>query len=251
MKIEISKIPLQWRVFLATSITITVLFAAAGWGLQHYALAVADESVRAEIRASIQSYDAVWQARTQELSAVTALMSAMSDVRAAFQTRDPATIRDSVQDLWSRVPEQPAVFLVLDGAGRFISSLGTKSELSPEAIPFQQVRSRFPEQIAGYLRANSNLFYIVLTPVYVQTSHESVLLNVLCAGFRIDNHVAEELKKCSARQRFRLPRSAKGFCFHARENGEGSFAGAFAADGIVRRCAHSAGPIYRFAAATQ
>jgi signal transduction histidine kinase len=194
MKIEISRIPLQWRVFLATSITVTALFAVAGWGLQHYAVTVADESVRTEIRASIQSYEAVWKARTQELSVVTSLMSAMSDVRAAFLTRDPETIRDSVQELWSRVPEQPAVFLVLDGEGRFISSLGTKSELSPAAIPIQQVRSRFPEQIAGYLRANSNLFYIVLTPVYVQTSREPLLLNVLCAGFRIDNHVAEELK---------------------------------------------------------
>lgn len=221
MKIEIGRIPLQWRVFLATSITITVLFAAAGWGLQHYALAVADESVRAEIRASIQSYDAVWQARTQELSAVTALMSAMSDVRAAFRTRDPGTIRDSVQELWSRVPEQPAVFLVLDGEGRFISSLGTKSELSPAAIPFQQVRSRFPAQIAGYLRANSNLFYIVLTPVYVQTSREPVLLNVLCAGFRIDNHVAEELKNVAPGSDFAFLDPQKVFASTLEKTGKG------------------------------
>ncbi len=190
-----SRIPLQWRVFLTTSITVTLLFAAAGWELQRYALSVADESVRAEIRASIQSYDAVWRARTKELLAVTALMGAMSDVRAAFTTHDPETIRDSVQELWSRVSGQPAVFQVLDGAGHLISSLGSRSdELSPASIPIEQVRSRFPAQIAGYLRANSSLFYIVLTPVYVQTSREPILLNVLCAGFRIDDRVAQELK---------------------------------------------------------
>jgi signal transduction histidine kinase len=196
MRIFFGRIPLQWRVFAATSITITLLFAAAGWGLQHYALSVADESIRAEIRASIQSYDAVWKARTRVLSNVTAVMGAMSDVRAALGTRHPETIRDSVQELWSRTSDQSAVFLVLDGAGHLISSLGKNSEdFSAVEIPLQQVADRFPAQLAGYLRQHSKLFYVVLTPVYVQTSGEPILLNVLCAGFRIDDSVAQELKE--------------------------------------------------------
>ena len=32
MKAELSRIPLRWRVFLAASITVTILFAVAGWG---------------------------------------------------------------------------------------------------------------------------------------------------------------------------------------------------------------------------
>lgn len=195
MKVAVSKIPLQWRVFLATSITITILFAATGWTMQHYALSVADESVKAEVRASIQAYEAVWKSRTRVLSATTALMGAMSDVRAAFKTRDRKTIQDSAAELWSRVSDESAVFLVLDAEGQLISSLGKNSDdLSPAEIPIRKVLSRFPSQLSGYLRENSKLFYIVLTPVYVQTSTEPLLLNVLCAGFRIDNHVAEDLK---------------------------------------------------------
>lgn len=196
MKSALNRIPLQWRVFLATSISITVVFAVAGLGLQHYALSVADASVRTEIRASIQAYQAVWKARTQVLSATTSLMSAMSDVRAAFKTRDEKTIRDSAQELWSRVSDESAVFLVLDGEGRLISSLGNNSsDLSAAEIPLPNLVSRFPSQISGYLRENSKLFYIVLTPVYVQSSREPLLLNVLCAGFRIDDAVAEDLKR--------------------------------------------------------
>ncbi|MGA8030592.1 MAG: ATP-binding protein [Bryobacteraceae bacterium] len=196
MKAAVSKIPLQWRVFLASSITITILFAATGWALQHYALAVADESVRAEVRASIQAYEAVWKSRTRVLSVTTALMGAMSDVRAAFKTRDRKTIQDSAEELWSRVSDESAVFLVLDPEGQLISSLGKKSDdLSAAEIPIRQVLSRFPGQLSGYLREGSKLFYVVLTPVYVQTSTEPLLLNVLCAGFRIDNHVAEDLKR--------------------------------------------------------
>lgn len=195
MKSLVERMPLPWRVFLASSITISVLFAGAGWGLQQYALSAADASVRAEVRASIQVYQALWKSRTQVLSATTALMSAMSDVRAAFMTRDPKTIRDSAEELWSRVSDQFAVFLVLDPEGHLISSLGTSShDLPVSAIPLKAVLPRFPRQLAGYLSEGSNLFYIVLTPVYVQSTGEPLLLNVLCAGFRIDDRVVEELK---------------------------------------------------------
>jgi signal transduction histidine kinase len=122
-------------------------------------------------------------------------MGAMSDVREAFKTRDERTIRDSAQELWSRISDQSAAFVVLDPEGQVITSLGTGSSgFSLPQISLTQVRSRFPRQLAGYLRQDNKLFYIVLTPVYVQTSHEPMLLNVLCAGFRIDNRVAGELK---------------------------------------------------------
>ena len=66
MKKWFGKMPLQWRVFVATSITVTLLFVLAGWVLQNYALSVADQSVRAEIRASIQAYEALWKARDRK-----------------------------------------------------------------------------------------------------------------------------------------------------------------------------------------
>ena len=196
MKKLFSRMPLQWRVFVATSITITFLFVLTGWVLQNYALSVADQSVRAEIRASIQAYEALWKARTQVLSAATALMGAMSDVRAAFMTRDERTIHDSVGDLWSRISDESAAFVVLDPEGQVITSSGAGSnDFSLPQIPLKQVRAGFPRQLAGYLLQGPKLFYVVITPVYVQTSKEAMLLNVLCAGFRIDNRVADELKR--------------------------------------------------------
>lgn len=213
MSAALAKIPLRWRVFLATSITVTILFAVAGWGLQRYALSVADQSVRQEIRGSIQAYDAVWKARTQVLSATSALMSVMSDVRKTLQTRDQRTIRDFfAQDLWSRVSDPSAVFLVLGGDGTLICALGKNGDqLSAAEIPLQQVASRFPQQLAGYLREGSRLFYIVLTPVYVQTSGEPILLNVFCAGFRIDDHLASELRQLAPGSDFAFLGSSQVF----------------------------------------
>ena len=195
MKGAFGAVPLRWRVFLATSTTVTLLFALAGWGLEQYVISVADDSARAEIQASIRAYEAIWKARTQVLLATTAVMGAMSDVRAAFATRDRQTIRDSVQELWSRVSDQPAVFLVLDPEGHLISTLGEKaSELSASTISVKAIIEKFPLQLSGYVRDESRLFYVVLTPVYVQGSHGPLLLNILCAGFRIDDHMGRELK---------------------------------------------------------
>jgi signal transduction histidine kinase len=192
----LSRLPIQWRVFLCSSITITILFALVGWGMQRYALSVADESVRTELRASVRVYEGLWKARTQLLSATTALMAAMPNVRAAFSTQDAKTIRDVVEDLWSRVSDQSAVFLVLSGDGRLITSLGGNADgLSASQIPVGEVMAKFPGQVAGYVRQGSKLFYVVLTPVYVQASDAPVLLNVLCAGFRIDEPLVEELRR--------------------------------------------------------
>ncbi len=208
----IGRMSLRWRVFLASSITISILFAAAGWAFQQYALSAADASVRAEVRASIRVYQALWKSRTQVLSATTALMSGMSDVRAAFLTRDPKTIRDSAEELWSRVSEESAVFLVLDPEGRLISSLGTSSQDLPvSAIPLRAVLPRFPRQLAGYLSEGSKLFYIVLTPVYVQSTGGPLLLNVLCAGFRIDDRVVGELKALAPGSEFAFLNGARVF----------------------------------------
>jgi signal transduction histidine kinase len=198
-----SRLPLRWRMFLATSLTVTALFALAGWGMQRYVITQTDANVRAEIRASIQSYQSVWKAKTQVIAATTALMGAMSDVRAAFLTRDQQTIRDSAQELWSRVSDQSAVFLVLTPDGHLLASLGANSaDLPVSTIPLREAASRFPKQLAGYLRVNRRLLYIVLTPVYVQGASDPLLLNILCAGFLIDDRVTEELKRLAPRTDF-------------------------------------------------
>ncbi len=195
MRSAFARIPLRWRLFAATSFTLTLLFGSAGLLLQQYALSAADASVRSEMRVSVHAYEAVWKTRTRSLSSAAALMSQMSDVRAAFMTRDRETIRDSAQELWSKVSDQSALFLVLTPEGKLLASLGKSSgDLDVSAIPVREALARFPNQLSGYLQQGSRLFQIVLTPVYVQTSGDPLLLNILCAGFRIDDAIASDLK---------------------------------------------------------
>ncbi len=186
---------LLWRILLSTSIAATVLFALAGWMVETYARRVSERSLEEEVRTSLQAYEAVWGTRAHTLASISRIISSMSDVRAAFMTRDRATIRDTAETLWSQVSEQDAVFLVLDPTGTLIASLGGNyPDLALTGAYIRKAAEHFPRQAAGYLRRGRHLYYVVLTPVYVEAGTGSALLNVLLVAFDIDDNLASSLK---------------------------------------------------------
>jgi signal transduction histidine kinase len=194
MKTFTPKGSLLWKILLSTSIAVTAVFAVTGWMVQRYAASVNRHSIEEEIRTSLQAYESLWSARVHNLTAISRIMSTMSDVRAAFMTRDQATIRDTAEQLWSTVSEADARFLVLDPTGEIIASLGGSPQFAIDASLMQSARLKFPDQVTGYLRRGPHLYYVVLTPVYVETANERALLNVLLIALRIDNKLADELK---------------------------------------------------------
>lgn len=143
---------------------------------------------------SLQAYESLWNARVHTMVEVSQIMSSMSDVRAAFMTRDRATIQDAAGQLWSKISEQDASFLVLDPAGNLIASLGGQPEFAVDPALVQAALKRFPKQVAGYVTRGSQLYYVVLTPVYVQAQHEEGLLNILLIAFNIDDGLTQDLK---------------------------------------------------------
>lgn len=194
MKTFTPKGSLLWKILLSTSIAVTAVFAVTGWMVQRYAASVNRHSIEEEIRTSLQAYESLWSARVHNLTAISRVMSTMSDVRAAFMTRDQATIRDTAEQLWSTVSEADARFLVLDPTGEIIASLGGSPQFAIDASLMQSARRRFPDQVTGYLRRGPHLYYVVFTPVYVETANERALLNVLLIALRIDNKLAYELR---------------------------------------------------------
>jgi signal transduction histidine kinase len=185
---------LLWRILLSTSLVISVVFALTGWLIEKYAASVSRRSIEEEVQTSLQAYESLWAARVHNLGSLSRVISSMSDVRAAFMTHDRATIRDTAQELWSQVSEQDASFLVLDPTGDVIASLGGDADIALSKSLMEASLKRFPNQVSGYLRRGKHLYYIVLTPVYVQTAHDQALLNVLLVAFDIDNELAQALR---------------------------------------------------------
>jgi signal transduction histidine kinase len=128
----------------------------------------------------------------------------MSDVRAAFSTGDPATIQDMAGELWARISEADAVFLVADPQGRVIASLGSEPSQAMEGhLPFVRIaRTGFPEQASGFVFVNGRLYQVAVTPVYIQSGSEQVLLNVVVAGYRVDSQMAANLKRATGGSEF-------------------------------------------------
>ncbi len=183
---------------MSTSVAITVLLALAGWFAQDQTRSVLLRNMRSELQTSFGAYESLWQSRAATLRSVSRVLSGMPDVRAAFQTNDRATIKDTAAEVWKRASQSNALFLVTDPRGEVIASLGGGEVLGNHIDAVLAAASRFPAQTDGYALENGRLYELVVTPVYVETGHGSGLLNVLVAGFPIDEMVARDLKKQTA-----------------------------------------------------
>jgi signal transduction histidine kinase len=191
-----SRLSLLWKTLLSTSIAITLLFAVTVWIVQQHVVQSTSASLEDEVRASFQAYESLWRAHADKLASISLILSTMSDVRAAFTTGDEATIRDTAAELWKRVSEDNAIFLVTDPNGGVITSLGGNPRVPMlRTMPLvQQAASSFPRQSQGFLMLEGRLYQVIVTPVYVQSSGGPGLIDVLVAGYEVNNFTAGQLK---------------------------------------------------------
>lgn len=195
MTLRLSRPSLLWKIIFSTSVAITILVAVPGYLVQRQTRAVLSANLESELQGSFRAYESLWRARAEMLRSVSLVLSSMSDVRAAFQTNDRATIRDTAAEIWSRISESSALFVVTDPAGEVLASLGGGDVLGSQVDVVQEAISRFPAQTDGFAVEGNRLYELVVTPVYVQTQSGRGLLNVLVAGFPVDAGVAKALKE--------------------------------------------------------
>ncbi|MES1261846.1 MAG: ATP-binding protein [Acidobacteriota bacterium] len=198
MKRPLSHLSLLWKISLSTSIAITVLLLVAGYFVQDQTRSALSQNLETELRGTFRAYESLWQARAEMLKSVSRALSAMSDVRAAFQTNDQLTIRDTAAEIWARVSpsassQARALFLVTSPHGEVIASLGGEAPGQNMDV-VRDALARFPAQSEGFALQNGVLSELVVTPVYVQAQSGQSLLNVLVAGFPVDQDVAQDLK---------------------------------------------------------
>jgi len=191
-----SRFSLLSKILIPTSLVMTLAFAITGWLVERNVVSTSYASVEQEAKASFQAYESLWRARANQLASVSQILSTMSDVRGAFGTGDQATIRDTAGELWAKASKEDAFFLVTDGQGRIVASLGEPASFAPnDDVPLvRTARAAFPKQASGFVQVGADLFQVVVTPVYVQSAGDPALLNVLVAGYHVDSSVAQKLK---------------------------------------------------------
>lgn len=187
------------RIWLSTSVALTALFAVTGILFERQVLDATSRSLDDEVASSFRAYESVWRARAEMLASAAAILSSMPNVRAAFGTHDPATIRDTAGELWMRVSDslkESAFFFVTDPDGSVVAALDNETPLGlPAQWPVvRAVRDRFPRQVSGFFLAGGGLFQLVLTPVYVDAGAGRAVINVLITGYSVNHLVAQRLR---------------------------------------------------------
>ncbi|MEO8027798.1 MAG: HAMP domain-containing sensor histidine kinase [Bryobacteraceae bacterium] len=181
------------------------VFAAAGWLVVNQASNALHDGVEKEVRSSLDSIDAAWQSRAEHLSIASALLASMSDVRAAFGTRDTATIRDTAGELWARAQAGHAdastsAFAVAGPGGTVLAVVGGQTpawlangnQLPPSLL--DPARRAFPKQSTAFVISDGTLWQVLSTPVYVNPGERATLLNILIAAHPVSAETLRDLK---------------------------------------------------------
>ena len=194
---RLSRVSLLPKLLLSTSVALTILFAATGWILQRRVVSMTEQTLEDQTRAAFKAYQSLWQSRAEQLASTSLVLSHMADVRSAFSTADPATIRDTAGELWQKISRQDAIFIVADPRGRVIAAMGQSPETGDwrELSAVRDANARFPAQSSGFMINGSRLYQIAVTPVYVQATEGQALLNVLVAGYEVNSTAAWLLKE--------------------------------------------------------
>ena len=191
-----SRLSLLWKILLATSIALTLLFALVGGIVQDNATRAMSASVDEEVQASFRAYDSLWRSRAQTLAAVSLVISRMSDVRAAFSTGDQATIRDSANELWKQISNQDAIFLVTDPEGRVLASLGGSlgESLRHDVPVVRDASASFPQQTSGFVTLDGRLYQIAVTPGIRAGRRRNGIVERAGGGLRGESGTVRSLK---------------------------------------------------------
>jgi signal transduction histidine kinase len=195
-----SRLSLLWKILLSTTVALTLLFAFTGEIVLSAITRTMYQSLQEEVQNSFHAYTSLWLSREEMLAKVTRVFADMPEVRTAFGTGDQATISDTAGDLWGKVEEANAIFLVFDPFGQFVASLGGEAlpALAGNREIFNAAAAAFPRQVSGFYLQNGELFDISVTPVYVDSGPgKQRLANVLVAGYRVDALVAQKLKEAT------------------------------------------------------
>ncbi|MBI2689184.1 MAG: HAMP domain-containing histidine kinase [Acidobacteria bacterium] len=196
--------PLRWKIWLSVFGIVTGLFGVAGWLLQRHAVESATRSLEEEVTAGFQAYESVLKARQEMIGSAALLLSSLPNVRAAFGTGDPATIRDSATELGSYLSpalKESTFVLVADPRGATIAVLSGTPLLQKWPVEAAVVPTA-PRQVSGYHVQEGMLFRLVLTPVFVDSARGPALISVLVAGYPVTDTTAESMKQSTGGSEF-------------------------------------------------
>ncbi len=141
-----SGLSLLWKILLSTSVAVTILFAITGEIVLTAISRTMYASLEQEVQNSFHAYTSLWNYRAEMLSTTSLMLSDLPQIRSAFSTGDPATISDTAGELWRKVSQGNAIFLVFSPFGQYVTSVGGEPApaLARNKDIFKAASAQFP-----------------------------------------------------------------------------------------------------------
>jgi signal transduction histidine kinase len=156
------------------------------------------EGIVQDLRNSVTTFQNFQRDREVLLTHAAELVADLPITRAIMTAHDPATIQDASRDVWQLTGSD---LLVLANRNGEVVALHTKSPgFTREAAQQHFQQSLNEEDSSQWWYGAHHLYQTFSQPVYFGSRTEGPLLGFLIIGYEIDDRLAREVSKVSARQ---------------------------------------------------
>jgi signal transduction histidine kinase/ActR/RegA family two-component response regulator len=154
------------------------------------------ESIREDLRNSVDVYESFERQRVATLRRSTQLLANLPNVRAMMTTEDSATIQDASADVWNLSGSDLMVFA--DRSGNVVAMRANTTSFQRAAAQEFMQRSLQKQEPRDWWYGGDNLYEVWIQPIYFGAESKDSTLGYLAVGHEIDEHAARDFSKIAA-----------------------------------------------------
>jgi signal transduction histidine kinase/ActR/RegA family two-component response regulator len=151
------------------------------------------ESLREELRDSVNTYETFEKQRETALVKSTELIANLPNVRALMSTEDTATIQDESANIWQLSGSD--LLVLASRTGNVVALQGKSGEFTREQAQEFLGKSIQRAEAGNWWRAGGHLYEVWLQPIYFGAAGQNILLGFLAVGHEIDAGAVRDFSK--------------------------------------------------------
>jgi len=193
---------LRGKLFLGSALLASTILVIAAWVINDQVVAQAREQVRAEVKALLPVYEAVWDEHARGLATLGRTMADSPVVKTIFgdprASRDRETIRELVAGFGPELSARVDLIVICDGAGKVLfAELDGGATLEVGELAAARDAALGQTQKQGCALLGGRPFQMVLTPVVLHSGSagQNYTLAVLGTGAELNREIAREIRQ--------------------------------------------------------
>jgi signal transduction histidine kinase len=177
--------------FLLSLVAISTCLTAAALAIVSYGVQKrVRESLREDLRDSLNTYQSFESQREEALTRSAALLANLPNVRALMTTEDAATIEEASADLWKLSGSD---LLVLANRAGNISAVRTRGSLLDSATAQALLRHSLDRRESqNWWFGGGHLYAVYVQPIYFGAPSQNLTIGLLAVGHEVNESAAKD-----------------------------------------------------------